>query len=231
MTSRLQRLWSVLDASSPVGHQSLRFSLIRQHVPRTAPVLERPGAQRCQAQAQVQSLRHLPEPGGEVAVVDVPVSIRVELVEQSFDVSFSHAELKAHRRKILVFDLAGFVHVAGGKQPPQVGSFSVHRLGTAQERDVTLNSVPHETCSERRSDRRCTRGSTETPIGPDPSVGGVRHAYGPNERFRSRSVSSGCCRSFWLLFRSSVTGHTPENTPFCLSSGCVFKVLFVTPLG
>lgn len=174
MTSVIQWLIGILDESSPFRYQSLRFSLIHQHVPRIALVLERPGGKRC----QVQSLRHLPKLGGEVSVVDVPVSIRVELLEQSFDVSFRNAELEAHRRKILVFDLPGLVDVAGGKQPPQVGSFSVHRIRITL--DVTLNSVPHESCSERRSDCRCPRGSTETLIGPDPIVGGVRNDFGPN---------------------------------------------------
>lgn len=116
-------LISILDVSSPLRYQSLRFSLIHQHVPRVALVPERPGAKR----RQVQSLRHLPKLGGEVAVVDVPVSILVELVEQSFDVSLGDVEFQAHRHKILVFDLPGLVHVADGKQPPEVGSCSVHR--------------------------------------------------------------------------------------------------------
>lgn len=143
MTSVIQWLMGILDASSPFGYQSLRFSLIHQHVPRIALVLERPGAKRC----QVQSIRHLPKLGGEVAVVDVSVIIRVELVEQSFDVSFRDAEFEAHRRKILVFDLPGLVDVAGGKQPPEVGSCSVHRIRITQ--DVIVNLVPYESYSER----------------------------------------------------------------------------------
>lgn len=99
-------------------------------------VLERPGAQR----GQVQSLRNLPKPGGEVAVVDVAVITRVELVEQTSDVSFGDAELAAHRREILVLDPAGLVHVAGGKEPPEIGSGSVHRIGTTQV--VTSNPGP-----------------------------------------------------------------------------------------
>lgn len=99
-------------------------------------VLERPGAKR----RQVQSLRHLPEPGGEVAVVDVSVITRVELVEQTFDVRFGDAELAAHRREILVLDPAGLVHVAGGKQPPEIGSGSVHRTRTTE--GAALNPGP-----------------------------------------------------------------------------------------
>ena len=118
MTSVIQWLIGVLDASSPFRYQSLRFSPIHQRVPRIALILERPGAKRC----QVESRRHLPKLGGEVAIVDVSLIIRVELVKQSFNVSFRDTELEAHRRKILVFDLPGFVHVAGGKQPPEVGS-------------------------------------------------------------------------------------------------------------
>lgn len=125
------------SAGSPFRDKSLHSSTpIRQHVPRIALVLQRPGAQR----RQVQRLRHLPKLGGEVAVVDASVIARVELVEQTSDVSFGDAELAAHRREILVLDLTGFVHVAGGKQPPQVGSGSVHRIRIMQ--DVTSNPVP-----------------------------------------------------------------------------------------
>lgn len=174
MTSAIQLVIGMLDVSLPFRHKSLRFSLIHQHIPRIALVPERPGAKR----RQVQRLRHLPKLGGEVTVVDVSIIIRVELVEQSFDVSFRDVEFEAHRGKILVFDLPGLVHVAGGKQPPEVGFCSVHRIKIMQ--DVTLNSVPHESCSERRSNGRCPRASTETFIGPDPIVGGVRNDLGPN---------------------------------------------------
>lgn len=121
---------------APFSDKSLHPSPIHQHVPRIALVLERPGVKR----RQVQSLRHLPKPGGEVAVVDVSVITSVELVEQTFDVSFGDAEFAAHRREILELDPAGLVHVAGGKQPPEIGSGSVHRIRITQ--DVTLNPGP-----------------------------------------------------------------------------------------
>lgn len=121
---------------APFRDKILHPSPIHQHVPRTALVLERPGAER----RQVQSLRHLPEPGGEAAVVDVSVIARVELVEQTLDVSFGDAELAAHRREILVLDPAGLVHVAGGEEPPEIGSGSVHRIRTRT--GVTSNPGP-----------------------------------------------------------------------------------------
>lgn len=121
---------------APFRDKILHPSPIHQHVPRIALVLERPGAER----RQVQSLRHLPEPGGEAAVVDGSVITRVELVEQTLDVSFGDAELAAHRREVLELDPAGLVQVAGGEEPPEIGSGSVHRIRTGQ--GVTSNPGP-----------------------------------------------------------------------------------------
>lgn len=151
---------------APFRDKSLHPSPIHQHVPRIALVLGRPGAER----RQVQSLRHLLKPGGEVAVVDVSVITRVELVEQTSDVSVGDAELATHRREILVLDPAGLVHVAGGKQPPEIGSGSVHRIGTTQ--DVTLNPGPMNPAPGPTSGVR--EALTETLIGLGLVVGGVR---------------------------------------------------------
>lgn len=107
--------------SLPFRNQSLRIYPAHKLFPRTASVLGRPGAER----RQVQSLGHLLEPGGELAVVDVSVFVRVELVEQSFDLSFGDVELPADHGEVLVLDPARFVHITSGKQSAKAGS--LHR--------------------------------------------------------------------------------------------------------
>lgn len=196
MTSLIRWLIGTLDVNSPFRYQSLRFSLlIHQHVPRISLVLERAGVQG----RQVQSLRHLPKPGGKVAVVDVPIIIRVELVEQSLDVSFGDAEVQAHRRKILVFDLPGLVDVAGGKQPPEVGSCSVHRLRNSQT--APLNSAPMNparndgpSAGVREPPHR--RSLVQIPLwaGPEMDLAQIK-ASGPDMSAPAAAGVDGCCRN------------------------------------
>lgn len=106
------------DVGLPLGQETLGVHPAHELFPRAA----RPRA----ARAPVERVRHLPEPAGELAVVDVSALVRVELVEQSSDLGLGDAELPADDREVAVLDLPGLVHVAGGKEPPQTGSVHAH---------------------------------------------------------------------------------------------------------
>lgn len=104
-------------ASLPFRNQIVHITPAHKLFPRTGL----PGGGRAAGaqERQVQALRELPERGGELAVVDGTVLVRVELVEQSLDLGVRDAELPAHRDEVLVLDPARFVHVTGGKEPPE----------------------------------------------------------------------------------------------------------------
>lgn len=110
-----------------------------------------PGTGRLGAEGgQVQALRELLEPGGEHAVVDEPVLVRVELSEQSGDLLLGDAEPTADRSKVLVLDPTRFVHIAGGEEYPETRP--LHRgTGSVQK---TRSSLPLHASSKTKVSHR-----------------------------------------------------------------------------
>ena len=125
------------DVIAPFRQEVLRVHPTHELFPRPSRAEARPGP-AAGGGPPVQLLGHLLEPGGELAVVDVSVLVRVEPVEQSLDLGFGHVELPAHHREIPELDLPGVVHIAGGKQPPETGAVHVLRFKTRDSWDKFL---------------------------------------------------------------------------------------------
>ena len=103
-------MYCVSQDVPPFREQRDRIVPVQEFVPRTGglTVGRLDGAER----RQVQRLRHLLELGREAGVVDVSVSVRVELVKQSFNLVFGYVKFSAHHGEVLVFDVARFVDIA-----------------------------------------------------------------------------------------------------------------------
>lgn len=112
------------DVILPLRQQSLRVHPAHELFPRAGLRLGRPSPER----RQVQSLRNIVKPGRKLAVVDVSISVHVELVEQSLDLGVGDVQLPANHREVLVLDPPRFVHIASGKKSPKTGSVHGQQL-------------------------------------------------------------------------------------------------------